>query len=174
MVLSTSSESSEPAEVASDQGVANEVDEAAVARATVARRAREMGLEQLVDDACLLVTELVTNAILHGRGLCGLTVRPLGPGPRIEVRDASRVPRVLGWASEHALTGRGLRLVSSVASRWGVDPDGAGKVVWVELSGDVTCCSPTVSSRVGPTVRFSTPPGLGGCWPSHTEALTTS
>jgi serine phosphatase RsbU (regulator of sigma subunit)/anti-sigma regulatory factor (Ser/Thr protein kinase) len=105
------------------------------ARSTVASRARALGFGDLVDDACLVVSELVTNAVLHGGGCRGLAVRRVGPGLRIEVRDASRVPPVLGWTSENAMTGRGMRLVGAIASRWGVDSEETGKVVWAVLAG---------------------------------------
>jgi serine phosphatase RsbU (regulator of sigma subunit)/anti-sigma regulatory factor (Ser/Thr protein kinase) len=131
----TASQESDRREKASNGLEARTFDDVAAARAQVTRRARELGLEQLAYDASLVVSELVTNAVLHGRGCRGLTVTGVPDGLRLEVRDASRIPPVLGWASEHAMTGRGLRLISSLAARWGVAPDDSGKVVWVELTG---------------------------------------
>jgi serine phosphatase RsbU (regulator of sigma subunit) len=106
------------------------------ARAAVARAATELGLQGLIDDACIVVSELVANASLHGGGCRGVSVGPAVDGLRVEVRDSSRLPPILGWSSDEAMTGRGLRLVSSLAARWGTEPDGMGKVVWVELNGD--------------------------------------
>ncbi len=108
----------------------------AEARALVMGQARQLGLDHLVDDASLVVGELFANAVLHGGGCRGVHARQVGSALRVEVRDASRVQPVLGWASEHAMTGRGMRLVATVASRWGVDPDDDGKMVWAELTGE--------------------------------------
>ena len=102
------------------------------------RRAHELGREALSDDAALVITELVTNAFLHGGGYVGMNVTAAGHGLRLEVRDRNRVPPLLGHASEESLTGRGMRVVASLASRWGAEVRDDGKVVWAELSGDTT------------------------------------
>ncbi|MDQ1378339.1 MAG: hypothetical protein QOE15_2512 [Acidimicrobiaceae bacterium] len=132
----SASKESDPSDVTSNDPAAKDLDDVSAARVVVTRRARELGLGHLAYDASLIVSELVTNAVLHGGGCRGLAVTRVPHGLRVEVRDASRIPPVLGWASEHAMTGRGLRLVSSLASSWGVAPDVTGKVVWVELSGN--------------------------------------
>jgi serine phosphatase RsbU (regulator of sigma subunit) len=106
------------------------------ARAMVAREARQLGLEQLADDASLVTGELVANAVLHGGGCRDVRACRVGSALRIEVRDASRLPPVLGWASENAMTGRGMRLVATLASCWGVIARDDGKVVWAELTGE--------------------------------------
>ncbi|HEX2273078.1 MAG TPA: SpoIIE family protein phosphatase [Acidimicrobiales bacterium] len=105
------------------------------ARAMAVRRAAELGRADLADDAAQVMSELVTNAVLHGGGCTGAEVVPADGGLRIEVRDASRVPPVLSQASETSLTGRGLRLVSSLAAEWGADAENGGKVVWAEVTG---------------------------------------
>ncbi|MCP2253189.1 Histidine kinase-like ATPase domain-containing protein [Prauserella aidingensis] len=86
----------------------------------------------------LLVTELASNAVVHGRPPCRLRVRTGAGRLRIEVSDADpRRPEVLhpGPEVDH---GRGLLLVAALADDWGVDrarrPAGQdGKVVWAEL-----------------------------------------
>ena len=89
----------------------------------------------VLDDALLLTSELVTNAVRHGGG--EITCR-LWPGPevlRLEVSDASpTLPHEVhrGLAAD---SGRGLQIVATVASRWGAIPaqqDG-GKTVWFEI-----------------------------------------
>ena len=87
-----------------------------------------------VDTALLLVSEVVTNALLHGAAPRTLQVDVRPDTIRVEVADGSPVlPRVHGFAST-ATTGRGLRLLDSLASRWGADPDPRdGKVVWFEV-----------------------------------------
>ena len=88
-----------------------------------------------VDTAALLVSEVVTNAILHARTGVHLTVDDRGSVVHIEVRDGSPVlPRVHAFSPASA-TGRGLRLLDRLATRWGVqrDPITGGKVVWFEV-----------------------------------------
>lgn len=115
--------------------------------AVVARRARaeaeqaavDAGRPDLAGDAALVITELVTNAVLHAGGCTAFHVRPTadGAGVRVEVLDGSAIPPVFGRHSEEALTGRGIRLVSSISAQWGVEPlpDG-GKLVWAEVTGE--------------------------------------
>jgi anti-sigma regulatory factor (Ser/Thr protein kinase) len=88
-----------------------------------------------VDTAALLVSEVVTNAVLHARTTVTLTVRAHGSIAHIEVRDGSPVqPRVHAFSPTSA-TGRGLRLLDLLAKRWGVDADPrtGGKVVWFDV-----------------------------------------
>nr|WP_276610589.1 ATP-binding protein [Kineococcus siccus] len=90
------------------------------------------------DDACdtlaLLVSEVVTNAISHGRSQTRLEVTSTPTGVRLEVRDDdSRLP-VLAATDPQALGGRGLAVVDRLASAWGVREEDVGKTVWVELS----------------------------------------
>jgi anti-sigma regulatory factor (Ser/Thr protein kinase) len=88
-----------------------------------------------VDTAALLVSEVVTNAILHARTTVTLTVEIEDDVVRITVRDGSPVqPRLHSFAPT-STTGRGLRLLDQLAKRWGVDADPAtgGKVVWFEV-----------------------------------------
>ena len=90
----------------------------------------------LVEDAQLVVTELVTNAQLHGAPPIAVRSFADGGTARVEVQDASRKMLVLPAHSLDAMTGRGLRMVAAVSVAWGVDPapDGNGKVVWAELA----------------------------------------
>ncbi|MFD3546919.1 ATP-binding protein [Streptomyces sp. NPDC058655] len=88
------------------------------------------------DVAELLITELVTNALVHtDRG--AEVSASLGPGRlRVEVRDyAARRPRPYVPTADDGTHGRGLALVQSLADAWGVDAlsRGGGKVVWFEL-----------------------------------------
>lgn len=93
--------------------------------------------EDLGWTAGLLVSELVTNAVLHARTEVVVTVQPGDGGTvRIEVHDGSaRQPRPR-TSGQEATTGRGLRLVEDLAARWGVRTDHTGKTVWLELSRD--------------------------------------
>jgi serine phosphatase RsbU (regulator of sigma subunit)/anti-sigma regulatory factor (Ser/Thr protein kinase) len=89
----------------------------------------------LVDDVQLLVTELVTNALLHAGPPVTLRVAQTGDKVRLEVEDPGHALPVQVSRSGQSMTGRGLSLVSALSSSWGVDPSpGGGKVVWAELS----------------------------------------
>lgn len=88
------------------------------------------------DDVALAATELVTNAVLHGREPISVTVRVVDGGVSIEIRDGSALSPAFSMLDPTAVTGRGLLLVSAVADRWGVDPDGEGKVVWFVVGAE--------------------------------------
>src|SRR3954463_6296353 len=76
---------------------------------------------EVLDDAELLVSELVTNALLHGAPPIVLRL-PTGPDRlRIEVHDTGRDMPIRMRDNADAMTGRGLSLVAQLASGWGVD-----------------------------------------------------
>jgi anti-sigma regulatory factor (Ser/Thr protein kinase) len=82
----------------------------------------------------LLTSELVTNAVLHAR--TGITVRVVRneTGVRVEVADTCPTLPTTRLYSEDAVTGRGLQLVESLATAWGVEPGQGCKVLWFEVS----------------------------------------
>lgn len=105
-------------------------------RALLRRRLTEWGVPGLSDTAELLLSELVTNALVHTDGGARLAVT-LTRGPRtrlrVEVRDdAPYRPRPLP-ASDDASGGRGLFIVRALADDWGVSPLALGKAVWFAL-----------------------------------------
>lgn len=86
-----------------------------------------------VETAALVVSELVTNAVLHARTPVDLTLRWAGSQIRIEVQDDNgQVPRTKEYGPD-AASGRGLLLVGSLSQEWGVHATASGKVVWSEL-----------------------------------------
>lgn len=106
-----------------------------------ATRARRLAREQLasicppeaLDTIALLVTELVTNAILHAQTPLQLQIEATGDRVRLRVEDSSaRQPERRSYETD-AVTGRGLALVETLASSWGVDPTPSGKAVWCEI-----------------------------------------
>ena len=106
-----------------------------LARRRVAAECRAAGFgEEAVDSAELLTSEVVANAVLHGRSTVRLRVRADGRLVRVEVGDDNaRLPTELPH-DPAALGGRGLAIVAAVAARWGVDGDPAGKTVWFEIA----------------------------------------
>jgi anti-sigma regulatory factor (Ser/Thr protein kinase) len=103
------------------------------ARAFVAEHLRTWNLEPAIDDATLLVSELVTNAILHARTPIDLVVRKVRTSVRIEVFDEGGGEARPLYPELDAAAGRGLGLVQAVAARWGVDDRDVGKTVWFEI-----------------------------------------
>ncbi|MFI5613671.1 ATP-binding protein [Amycolatopsis sp. NPDC051903] len=91
------------------------------------------GLLTLADDAVLVVSELATNAVLHGAGAASLRLSHAGSVVRIEVADESAA--VPAKRSSGADGGWGLRLVELLSLAWGVTPTAGGKVVWCDLAG---------------------------------------
>jgi len=94
--------------------------------------------EPLAETLILLVSELVTNAVVHTG--CPAVLRLSLPGVaaesatvRLEVADSSDRAPVPRCADGDATGGRGLALVDGLADRWGWSPEGAGKSIWCEL-----------------------------------------
>jgi anti-sigma regulatory factor (Ser/Thr protein kinase) len=109
------------------------------ARAVICEACRRWGLPQLEVPAALVVSELVTNAIMHANGRVLLEAAVRGVFVHIRVHDASDREPVLGPPLDQADVrhdrGRGLRLIERYCSAWGFLPrsDGLGKVVWATL-----------------------------------------
>lgn len=96
---------------------------------------RQWGLSpKMTEDAVLLVSELVGNAVRHtGARVFGLRMRRRRGWIRIEVRDPSRGLPCLMPVQEMDLSGRGLFLVDKLSDRWGVDLLPRGKTTWFEM-----------------------------------------
>jgi len=94
------------------------------------------GLDDLADDAALLMSELVTNAVIHAGSEVRIRGQVVDGVLRVEVTDASRHHPALRSYAETAGTGRGLALLVALAGSWGVIPVPEGKTVWFELGGD--------------------------------------
>jgi anti-sigma regulatory factor (Ser/Thr protein kinase) len=109
------------------------------ARAWVSARTPELPRDA-AEDALLIVSELVTNAVRHGRPDVVLHLQVLGDRVRIEVRDGSeRLPLIpADRPPVDRPTGRGLLIVAATASDWGISrlPGRPGKSVWAEVRLD--------------------------------------
>ncbi|MFF7726060.1 SpoIIE family protein phosphatase [Streptomyces sp. NPDC008001] len=90
-----------------------------------------------VDSAVLMVSEMVTNVLVHTDGDAVLIARISGePGERrvrVDVSDGSDELPHRRHPGEMASSGRGLVLMELLAGAWGVDPRGEGKNIWFEL-----------------------------------------
>jgi GAF domain-containing protein len=125
-------------------------------RAKLAEVARVWGCPgHLLDDARVVLSELMSNGVLHARTEMRVVISRRGKGLRLEVHDESPAPllpppklvdgpvslldeplqlELIGPRFPPAATGRGLSIVSALASAWGWYPEaGGGKIVWAEL-----------------------------------------
>ena len=87
-----------------------------------------------VDDALLVVEELVANVVDHARTRFQLAVRLTGRLLHVAVRDGSAGLPHLNPFDPNAVRGRGLQVVATLAQQWGYEPDEHGKTVWVDLA----------------------------------------
>ncbi|MCX5400621.1 ATP-binding protein [Streptomyces sp. NBC_00102] len=89
-----------------------------------------------VETAELLLSELLTNALIHTRNGAAVTATVEGARVRVEVRDfASGMPQSYVPNADDGTHGRGLILVRSLADTWGVEAQSLGKIVWFEVAG---------------------------------------
>lgn len=114
--------------------LSRDVDAPARARAYVSAHATWLP-PPLLDDARLLVSELVGNAVRYGQDEITLRLRPDPPGIEVSVTDHGTEMPVLphGRPDPTRPHGRGLSIVATVASEWGVQEMASGKTVWFDL-----------------------------------------
>jgi serine/threonine-protein kinase RsbW len=112
------------------------VQAAGLARRATRKALAAWGVTHLEETAVLLVSELVTNAVLHAKtpaAILRLRLETAEGFLRIEVQDADPSwpqPRTPAGMDE---SGFGLMLVDALADKWGVRDTPPGKTVWAEL-----------------------------------------
>ena len=89
--------------------------------------------EALVDTVELLLTEMVTNAVVHAGSATTVSVRLLEDHVHVEVHDRARADVSPVLPREDAESGRGLFLVEALARAWGSTIFGDGKIVWFDV-----------------------------------------
>ena len=105
------------------------------ARLFVREACRDWGFEEVSDDAVLVASELVGNALAHARTSCRLDVRLDGLGLTVAVRDYDHRGLLVPLAcSTSGRRDHGLFLVASISRAWGVRPTENGKSVWALLA----------------------------------------
>jgi serine/threonine-protein kinase RsbW len=112
------------------------------ARAQLRHTLADWGLAAVEDQALLVLSELMSNAVRHARVPVGRRIETryapaAGGGIRIEVHDAAAGLPQVRHPDDDDETGRGLALVDVITGgRWGVSPrEGAGKRVWALVAG---------------------------------------
>lgn len=108
-----------------------EVASVAAARRFVGKTFRSWGVDE-VDDAMLLTSELVTNAIVHAGTEVTLVCEMLGGQVRVEVHDRHQARRVPVPGDQ--VSGRGLLFPDTLATTWGVTYGHGGKQVWFTMA----------------------------------------
>lgn len=89
--------------------------------------------DDLRDSALLLVSETVTNAMIHTTGDVTLNIKTEPGWIRVEVGDTStRTPRIKS-PENTSVSGRGVELIEALSRDWGVNSHRSGKTVWFEL-----------------------------------------
>jgi anti-sigma regulatory factor (Ser/Thr protein kinase) len=107
------------------------------ARALAARQLTQWGLEHLAESTGLIVSELFTNAITHGKGDCN-SDRTIGlrlirhEMLTCEVSDAHHCHPFVRHARTTDEHGRGLFLVTQLSRRWGTRQIPDGKIIWAD------------------------------------------
>ena len=113
-----------------------------VARQFVDQTVTDWGLDAIHYEPCLITSELSANAVLHAGTGFQVSLQSYGLGYlRIEVRDGNARMPPPAAPQRDATSGRGLAVVGALATSWGTQFYGDGKVVWAEigsraLSGD--------------------------------------
>jgi anti-sigma regulatory factor (Ser/Thr protein kinase) len=104
-----------------------------VARRWVVDRCAELHLDMEGTDLPLLVSELVTNACVHGAEPIYIHLDVANGRVRVEVEDGSPVMPKVKRSDKRSTVGRGLLIVEALSRAWGAESTGAGKVVWAEV-----------------------------------------
>ncbi len=121
--------------------LAHDVDAPRVGRRFVTSVLAGWGIaHSCVERAQLLVSEIVSNAVLHGGGPVTLRVIEVESGStvRVEVDDHGGGQPQMRHAAPEDLSGRGLRLVDELARGWGSSKVGGGTSVWFEVQADAS------------------------------------
>ncbi|WP_251091537.1 ATP-binding protein [Streptomyces sp. Caat 7-52] len=103
------------------------------ARRLVVAQLHDWAVDDLADDAELLVSELVTNVLRHTRGPLRLNLRLRRGRLLCEVEDTESAGPVRAAADLDAEGGRGTELIDMLAQAWGSTRTATGKTVWFEL-----------------------------------------
>jgi anti-sigma regulatory factor (Ser/Thr protein kinase) len=106
-----------------------------LARNAVLNFCRAQGLTDLTEDAVLLTSELVGNAVEHAGTPITLTAESRSGQLRVWVTDDNALRAIRGKAEPELLDerGRGLLVVDAIAAEWGTTRQGTGKSVWFRL-----------------------------------------
>lgn len=118
------------------QTLPREPQSAEVARQLARTALAAWGQDELIEDAALVITELVSNAVNHAHceSIRVIVSRPSEMYVHLGVVDKSRtIPLMRLGSNDDQTHGRGLVLVDALTARWGTDLYSWGKQVWGEM-----------------------------------------
>ena len=110
-----------------------ELQSARAARQFVGTVLEDWGCADLEDSIQLLVSELVTNAVIHAHSDVEVALHLRSDRVRVEVVDAAAEYVHRRDAGDEEQSGRGMAMTEALASAWGIDTLVAGKSVWFEI-----------------------------------------
>lgn len=123
------------------------------ARSLIRRELGRWGVERLIDDCCLVVSELAANVVCHGGTVFTMRLGSDGHWVYGEISDQGEGLPQQRDADMDSTDGRGLLIVSELADDWGVTPyPPGGKTVWFVMGTGRTSHMPIVPSRSRITV----------------------
>lgn len=111
-----------------------DVRSASVARGFIRDTLESWGRQDVEADACLAVSELVTNAVVHAKTTARVRITYEKRVIHLEVVDCSPQQPVVYEAGVEETNHRGMHLVDSISKNWGINPTATGKVVWLDLT----------------------------------------
>jgi CheY-like chemotaxis protein len=119
----------------SQKTLAPDVGSSAAARRFMEETLRRWSCGEVLDVVNLLVSELVTNAVVHGGSEADVSVILTPSALRVEVGDRHEfIPSPKADDDDWATSGRGLALVELLAQAWGTEQVMGGKVIWFEVA----------------------------------------
>ncbi|MCU1379488.1 MAG: response regulator receiver [Acidimicrobiales bacterium] len=119
----------------SQKTLAPDVGSSAAARRFMEETLRRWSCGEVLDVVNLLVSELVTNAVVHGGSEADVSVILTPSALRVEVGDRDEfIPAPKAGDDDWATSGRGLALVELMAQAWGTEQVKGGKVIWFEVA----------------------------------------
>jgi PAS domain S-box-containing protein len=151
----------------------------------VRRLLTDAGRRDLLEPASLLVSEVVTNALVHGGTTIDVSMALREDGVLVEVGDGSQHLPARRHYAPTASTGRGLALLDQTASAWGVVPGVGGKTVWFQVDSGATVEHPVhhteqptpavaplrPDDRTLTVALLNVPLLLHAAWQQHAEAI---
>jgi anti-sigma regulatory factor (Ser/Thr protein kinase) len=124
-----------PQRVSRHRDLPGALDAPAMARALVREACADWSTTAAEDAAALVASELVSNAVVHARSACRVSVAVDDAGLRVGVRDYAPGPELRPRPVDSARpAGRGLHLVAMLASAWGVHQHTDGKTTWAQIA----------------------------------------
>ena len=104
------------------------------ARERAARELEGWGDADARHAVVLLISELVTNAVVHARSTVTIDLAVCDDGPvHVRVHDESTIRPTARRHHADLPGGRGMHLLESLAARWGVEESRTGKSIWFEV-----------------------------------------